>query len=87
MFALYLADTAWWWMGAYHFVPQDVVYENDDAIRDGALGEENCATGWYRWKPAKLDGDRLRHAGQALASLAARKPVRAAWMTRPPSRA
>ncbi|MEZ5449410.1 MAG: hypothetical protein R3E89_10630 [Thiolinea sp.] len=40
VFVLYLADTAWWWMGAYHFVPQDVVYENDDAIRDGALGEE-----------------------------------------------
>ena len=40
VFVLYLAGHGLVVEGRYHFVPHDVIYENDKAIRANALGEE-----------------------------------------------
>ncbi|QTR54942.1 caspase family protein [Thiothrix unzii] len=72
VFVLYLAGHGVVADGRYHYVPQDVVYENSDAIRQQALGEEKLRD----WLSLVEAGKRVMvidtcHAGKSLTTLAA----------------
>jgi len=71
VFVLYLAGHGLVVDGRYHFVPQDLVYENNDNIREKALSEEKLRD----WLALVEVSKRLTvidscHAGKALNTLA-----------------
>jgi len=71
VFVLYLSGHGLIVDGRYHYVPQDVMYENDEAIRTHALSEEKLRD----WLSGVEAGKRMMvidtcHAGKAVNTLA-----------------